>query len=191
MSEIFKVNNLEFKYCRSEANNAYKNERTVEVPTGKWALDIMLKYGPVVEIGDVMWHYYPISHVVIDLYEKRDGVANINFLDFDPSGTNVLSISTIEHIGHAEYNRPSIPNGFMNAMNSIVNRAKLYFITLPIGFRDDITNFIKDSKLQKAYLYLQSDFSWKQIPIEEFSPKFYSGIAYNVAVFTNIKEFWK
>lgn len=152
----------------------------------------MQKRGNVVEIGDVIWHYYPIRHTVIDLYEKRDGVQNIDFLNFDPIDSNILTISTLEHIGHPEYGRPIIENGFQNSINKIVQRSRLYFITLPIGFRNDVNNFIRDSKLQKVYFYLQEDLrTWKQIPIENFSPGFYSGISYNVAMFTNIEEFWK
>ena len=55
----------------------------------------------ILELGNVLSHYYPVHHDIVDKYEKSSGVSNVDIRDFDTSKDYdlVVSISTFEHIG--------------------------------------------------------------------------------------------
>ena len=76
-------------------------ERMVEVPLAQWFLQ---QYGPdVVEVGAVTPYYYPdVRHSVVDPGDSWDGCRKEDAHNLDYSGKNLLSISTVEHIGNPE-----------------------------------------------------------------------------------------
>lgn len=198
MSDTFKVNNLEFQYCRDKYNNAATNERCVEVPMGKWAFDWMVRRGPVVEVGDVLWHYHPemTGHEIVDLYEgpPREKLLNVNFLDYDHRGKNILSISTIEHFGREEHGRGRNDNGtsFKAAMQRIVADCPFYFITLPRGMCPFVDNFVKFDLLSwKVFMELGDNNLWVQTGGERYDVSRIRHGYYNISVITNIPDFWK
>jgi len=54
-----------------------------------------------IEVGNVLFHYFDISHEVVDKYEKAPGVTSENILDFRPERRYdlIVYISILEHVG--------------------------------------------------------------------------------------------
>ena len=76
------------------------NERAVEVAL---ALDLLERHpgASVLEVGNVLGHYTPFEHTVVDKYEQAPGVLNADVADLDLGRQFdlVLAISTLEHVG--------------------------------------------------------------------------------------------
>jgi hypothetical protein len=90
-------------YLCHRYNLGYLNERTVEVPVVRNII-AKTKSDKVLELGNVLSHYGPCSHDILDKYEHAPGVINEDVLDFAPEKKYdcIISISTIEHIGWDE-----------------------------------------------------------------------------------------
>jgi SAM-dependent methyltransferase len=98
-------------------NVAWANERVVEVPVGR-ALVAAAPGPDIVEIGNVLGHYGPVAHRVVDKYEKAQGVINADAATWHPGGRLdlVLSISTFEHIGHDDDDRDDTGGKILRAI---------------------------------------------------------------------------
>lgn len=87
-------------YLYSDFNHAWGTERTVEVPV-IWSRVQRTRPSGVLEVGNVLSHYYPTSHLVVDKYETAPGVINQDITEYVPERPMdlIVSISTVEHIG--------------------------------------------------------------------------------------------
>lgn len=131
------------EYFDHPYNDTKNCERAVEIPLAFNYLDWIA--GDVVEIGAVTCYYRPASHIVID---PVDAYATKKALSQDCTfkNLNVLSISTIEHLGFGDY-VPEINYGLaFNELYRIVMESKTCFITWPIGY-----NKIFDSQVKANY----------------------------------------
>ena len=81
-------------------NATWSNERRVEIPIVMKFLD-GVKQADILEVGNVLPHYFPSSHAVVDFFEKGDNVVNVDIETFVPAKRfkAVVSISTLEHVG--------------------------------------------------------------------------------------------
>lgn len=108
-----------------------RTERTVELPIAMRWLD-SADPANVVEIGAVTPYYWPrrVARVVDPADAKATEKASL--FDVDLTGRDVLSISTIEHVGEGRY-------GFLDAhtpldaLQKIAGEARSLLITLPCG----------------------------------------------------------
>ena len=113
------------------------NERAVEVPIALRALE-RAEGRPVLEVGNVLSHYAPVSHEVIDRYEQAPGVKNIDVLGARaPEGgyALVICISTLEHVGFDE--EPSEPGKAVRAaraLRELAGPGGRVLATVPIGY---------------------------------------------------------
>lgn len=92
-----------YPYLYHPYNNTWRNERCVEVPIA-WEEVMAARGKRVLEVGNVLSHYYPVRHEVVDKYEKAAGVLNVDAVDFtgkEPYDL-IVSISTLEHVGWDE-----------------------------------------------------------------------------------------
>ena len=120
------------------------NERCIELALSKRWLANSTEPDKVFEIGAVMPYYWECKHEIVDPYDElatiKDFVENI-----DLSGKEVITISTIEHIGLDEYaddkssggaNVPEIleENGAVKALQQILKQSSRCFITFPAGY---------------------------------------------------------
>ena len=123
-------------------NDPYATERMIEIPIGRWFLN---KYGPkILEIGAVLPYYQEVTHDVLDPYDKwpkciRKGVNDVSY-----EGLNVLSISTIEHVGHDEYNQVKNPKDAQEAIDRI-RKADTYLVTWAAAYHSELDNYIINS----------------------------------------------
>jgi hypothetical protein len=96
----FQFDGADLRYFHHYYNNTSLNERTIEVPIMRH----FIRPGPrTLEVGNVINHYFPFQHDVVDRYEEYPGVTNLDILQFTaPPYDLIISISTLEHLGWDE-----------------------------------------------------------------------------------------
>lgn len=87
-------------YFYHRYNLTWANERAIEVPIGRACLEGVAP-AQILEIGNVLSHYGPVEHDILDKFETGAGVINEDILTWTPRRQydRILSISTFEHIG--------------------------------------------------------------------------------------------
>lgn len=139
----FTLGKEKFVYVRENNNSAWRNERSVELGLGKYFYE---KYKDIFEIGDVCPHYSFFKEwPVLDPFGPYQKAIRKDVMDYDYTGLNVLSISTFEHMNQEEYQNND-PDLGIKALKKVVNEAKNYLITIPVGGWRKIENFLKNQK---------------------------------------------
>ena len=137
--------------CRS-------GERSIEVPL---AIDFVSHYAkdePILELGCVLPYYIlkRRNHAVYDLMDRHPQNVARDIRDMADSElkTNIISISTIEHIDMAEYGIESCGNvSAVDVLKRITENAKRYFITFPLGHNRVLDGYVADSTdLNEVYV---------------------------------------
>ena len=104
--DTFAFDGATYRHARHRYNRTWNNERAVEIPIALAALAALDAAGaaPVLEVGNVLSHYRPGRHTIVDKYEVAPGVVNADVCDFRPAErfALILCISTIEHVGFDE-----------------------------------------------------------------------------------------
>lgn len=135
-------------------NMTWATERGVEVPVARAYLD---EFGGrrVLEVGNVLSHYGPVAHDVLDKFERGPRVINADIVDFAPAAPYdlVLSISTFEHIGFDdEADEPSdkkILRAIGQSRRLLAPGGKLV-LTVPIGYNPQLDRLIAANELGSA-----------------------------------------
>jgi SAM-dependent methyltransferase len=165
-------------YLRHAYNYTWLNERAVEVPL---ALAQLQQAGPgarVLEIGNVLAHYRPVVHTVVDKYERAPGVHNVDVVDIG-AGTAlpgpfdlVLAVSTLEHVGLDEEVRdPGKPARAIAHLTSLLAPGGRLWCTFPVGYnpgldeglRTDGLGFTRLTALRRT----GRDNRWEQVSLDE------------------------
>lgn len=121
-------------YCRRYT------ERTVELALADEWLKI---YPDSWEIGAVTPYYWPnrVGNIV-DPTDKHPQVnCRFSLLDIDLTDKNLLSISTIEHIGQLQYGLAEDANA-IQALQKIASESNNFLITFPVGWNAVLDDFI-------------------------------------------------
>lgn len=135
----FYVGDLELEYERSNYNSAWGNERSIEVPLGKWFLN---KFGnESMEIGCVMPYYGLENHNIYDLCDTHPKNKKENALNLEYYNKNVLSLSTIEHLQKAEYNNGSNEDA-LRLLVKIIEDSDHFLITFPTTYHPLLDKFL-------------------------------------------------
>lgn len=134
------------------------SERAIEIPLAIDFLSNEVKGEPVLELGCVLPYYIlkADNHVVYDLMDghpeniRRD----IRALADDELRANVVSISTIEHIGKSDYGIEARGDAeSVVVLKRILANAKRCFITFPLGHNASLDEFALDcQELGEVYL---------------------------------------
>lgn len=138
----FRLDDKIYKYYRGDLNYAYRTERSVELPVIKRLVDNCP--GRILEVGNVLTHYYPINHTVIDKYEQAPNVINVDVCDYAPPEKYdlIVSISTLEHVGYDDDgDKHKICRAFDNLLSLLKPRGLLAF-TVPTGYNTDFDRFV-------------------------------------------------
>lgn len=146
----FCYNGKTLAYFNHAYNNAFANERTVEIAI---ALDAIKSYESksILEVGNVLSHYVSDAHWdVVDKYEAGSGVINLDILSYDPGKLYnlIISISTIEHIGYDE--KPQDPDKIKAAllhMQSLLADGGMMLVTFPLGWNPHLDASFSGGKL--------------------------------------------
>jgi hypothetical protein len=174
----FLFNNEEYQYFYHDYNNTWCNERSVEIPIINRIIDDA--DGEVLEVGNVLPHYRPCNHTVVDKYEEAPGVTNEDIVSFDSSSkfALIVSISTFEHIGWDEKprNRSKIKEAIRNVRRLLIKGGEAW-LTMPYGQNEWLDESIVSGALDFDESYymkrISLDNSWVQCTLDDVLKKSY------------------
>lgn len=129
-----------YALLRSLHGRTWTTERAVEVPVARRVLERHAG-GRVLEVGNVLSHYGPVEHEVIDRYERAEGVANVDVLGLParPEYDLVLTISTLEHVGRDEVPRdPARAVAALEHLRRLLKPGGELFATVPVGYNPEL-----------------------------------------------------
>ena len=164
MQKLFNFQNKEYTYFNVHGyNSPYLNERIIEIPIIR-NIVIENKDKQILEVGNVLSHYFQIKHDVIDKYEQGNNILNVDIVDFKSTKKYdiIVSISTLEHIGWDE--KPREPNKIIKAIENLKSLLFLngkMIITLPLGYNTEM-----DKLLKRGLLKFNKQFYMKRITKE-------------------------
>jgi hypothetical protein len=171
----FRHEGVDLPYLRHPYNYTWLNERAVEVPL---ALAALTRWGAaparVLEIGNVLAHYQPVAHTVVDKYERGDGVHNVDVVDLDLPGPFdlILAVSTLEHVGlDEEVLDPGKPARAIAGLASLLAPGGRLWVTVPVGYNDVLDRQLREGELGftrlTALRRTGPDNRWEQVPVEQ------------------------
>jgi SAM-dependent methyltransferase len=127
-------------YYYHHYNVTWMSERAVEIPIIRGIVD---RYTGkrILEIGNVLNHYFEVNHDVVDKYEGDKNVINQDVVDFETGEKYdlIVSISTLEHIGwdeHLFYHNKEpqkIKRAFDSLLKCLAPDGELV-MTYPVGY---------------------------------------------------------
>lgn len=159
---IFEFNNKKYFYFYNLYNNTKQNERCIEVPI-VW--DIVRKTtGRILEVGNVLSHYFDVDYDIIDKNEKAKGVINIDVNDFKPEVKYdlIVCISTLEHVSED----PEVLMNTFNHLKFLLSTTGKLVITFPIGQNKTLDTLLKNNNFLPMSIFYMKRFgkynNWKQ-----------------------------
>lgn len=127
---------------------SWMTERAVEVPIGQ-AMVEAYRDRRILEVGNVLSHYGPVGHPIVDKYEAAPGVENLDVFELEPLGQFdlVVAISTIEHVGWDEAPRDpaKAPAALRELQRRLAPGGRL-LLTVPIGYHAGLEAAIRDGE---------------------------------------------
>ena len=149
LSGKFRIQNNKYSYFYRKYNNTWNNERAVEIPI-IWEIVNRYKNKDILEVGNVLSHYFSINHNIVDKYEIADYVINVDVVGYHPNKNYdlIISISTLEHIGWDEI--PKDPIKILTAINNLLTILKKngkIIITLPVGLNPYLDKLLRENKI--------------------------------------------
>ena len=150
----------------------WKNERAVEIPIARSLLD-RARGGRVLEAGNVLSHYFPVAHEVVDKYEAAPGAIREDIVDFRSGRAYdlILCISTLEHVGWDE--SPRDPDKLLRAaehLRGLLAPGGALAVTLPLGYNPRLDELLEGGRLPftERHHYLRtSPRGWREAAWEE------------------------
>jgi hypothetical protein len=142
-----------YRYFIREYNTTWCTERAVEIPVVMGLLQE--KKGNVLEVGNVLSHYFSFKHDIVDKYEKGEGVINEDVTNLSLKGTYdvIVSISTLEHVGWDEkagiidsVDKQKISLAIAN-LKALLKPQGILMFTVPLGYNTWLDELIRERKL--------------------------------------------
>jgi len=173
-NRYFEVDRKRYRYFINRYN-AVLGERVVEVP---FIIDFLKenKYEDkkVLEVGNVLSHYFKFKHKIVDKYEKETYVDNVDIVDFNPGEKYdiVISISTVEHIGYDEpIKEVGKSKRAIHKIIDLLNNNGIALITVPLGYNPEIDSIVRNSEIVFSKRYFLKRISrlnlWEETKLEE------------------------
>lgn len=128
----------------------------------------------ILEIGNVLSHYYPVTHDIVDKYEVAPGVMNADAVDLKTEAEYdlIVSVSTVEHIGFDE--EPRQPGKAKRAVDNLLGMLSpggVMVLTVPLGYNPEIDNLLEGEWGSLASIYYLKKVSrlneWEETDGEE------------------------
>lgn len=154
-------------------NHTWLNERAVEVAL---AVEVLERRpgASVLEIGNVLSHYVPVEHAVVDKYEAAPGVLNedVAELDLGRRFDLVLAISTLEHVGLDEdVLDEDKPVRAVERLRAHVAPGGMLWVTHPVGYNLALDSRFRDgtfgSARMRALRREPTRNVWREVPLDE------------------------
>lgn len=178
---VFVFGGQSYQYFYHPHNHTWNNERAVEIPL---AVHEVLKHTnkSILEVGNVLSHYLPVSHDIVDKYEQAPGVINVDIVDYSPSKKYdlIVSISTIEHVGWDEdphlHQYSLEKNKVVTAvqhLRQLLKKNGRLFVTVPLAYNTELGKLLKKNRLPvDSIRYLKritAENSWQEVPASSIS----------------------
>jgi hypothetical protein len=174
-----------YAYLRHPYNWTWLNERAVEVPLAAAVLADS-NADRVLEIGNVLGHYQPVGHTVVDKYERAPGVLNLDVAELDLPGPYdlILAVSTLEHVGLDEETKdPDKPARAIARLTSLLAPGGRLWCTFPVGYNDALDRQLRAGELGftrlAALRRTGPSNRWEQAPVDDVW-----GIGYDWLLYT-------
>ena len=160
-------------------NPTWRNERAVEIPiiqemlTGYAAEDVL-------EVGNVLSHYFPVAHTILDKYEQKRNVIAQDVVDYYPSNRYrlIISISTIEHVGWDETPREEGKHlKAISHLRSLLTPDGQLVITIPVGYNPRLDADLINGNLNFDELYFYKRISremWEESNLNDVKNVLYN-----------------
>lgn len=148
----FSIGAATLGYELGSYNNAWLNERSVEVSLAKHVLS-GISPKDVLEVGNVLSRYGRSGHTIVDKYEDLDGVDNADILDYQPGRTfdAVVALSTLEHVGFDDpVKNPMGPAAALDALRKLVSPTGFVLVTVPLGYNPDLDDLLTSGQFACA-----------------------------------------
>jgi hypothetical protein len=158
---------FDFEGTSLHYNNTASTERCIEIPI---ALHFTRPGQHVLEVGNVLNHYVPFPHDVVDKYEVADGVLNCDVVDYrtEKKYDLVIAISTIEHVGWDEpLKDPTKPLTAIEDLRSMLSPDGQMVITVPHGYNPYLDSALAADRIlcRKHYRYRRESWlAWSCVP---------------------------
>lgn len=150
---IFNNNEYNYYYTSKEGYWQYRTERVIEIPIF-YGMIKSFSGKKILEVGNTLAHYYPISHTVVDKYEPGDGVINKDIVGFNDGKKYdlIINISTLEHVGFSpqEPDQPEKIHDALRSMQKLLKPNGLIISSFPVGFNPEVDKRILDALTPKA-----------------------------------------
>jgi SAM-dependent methyltransferase len=164
----FELGGEPYRLLRRAHERTWVTERAVEVPVARRLLEGH-RGERVLEVGNVLSHYMPIAHEVVDKYERAPGVRNVDVLDL-PGGAEydlVIAISTLEHVGRDETPRESVRAVHaLEHLRGLLRPGGTLFATVPVGYNQELDAALAEGPYE---LRAMRRAPWREIdPAEAF-----------------------
>jgi hypothetical protein len=186
----FVYNGTELPYFFALYNETFRNERAVEISIARHYLSLRSSID-VLEVGNVLNHYIPFEHTVVDKYEKGESVLNCDIKDFRPDKRFdlIVSISTLEHVGwdeHIRYGKSAEkpeydPSLYVNVLAQLKGMLKPHgtlVASMPLGFNGHLDSLFEKKESGFTDVYFLKRLSrwneWKQVDYSQVSSARYS-----------------
>jgi SAM-dependent methyltransferase len=135
-------------YETSKWNNAWLNERAVEIAVARHVL--AGRSGPMLEVGNVLSHYGWSGHAILDLFEGMPDVINEDVRTWRTESTfqTIASISTLEHVGWDDPVKD--PRGAVVSvenLRSLLAPGGLLLVTVPLGYNRHLDDAVRSGEL--------------------------------------------
>ncbi len=135
----FELQGERHRYLYHRYKRSWLTERAVEVPVAQAEVDRHAGRR-ILEVGHVLGHFRPQSHLVVDKYERAAGVLNRDVLDLGGLGglglfDLIVAVSTLEHVGHDESPRdPAAAARAVAALRAQLAPGGRMLVTIPAGY---------------------------------------------------------
>lgn len=172
-NRVFTLASKNYSYFTHRFNQTFYNERCVEIPVVKEYFT-ECSAADILEVGNVLSHYFDFGHTIIDKFEKAPGVINVDAIDYNPGRQfkRIVSISTLEHVGWDDYPRDDkkIPVA-VNVLKALLEPGGKLLVTAPMGYNPNLDLLIKNDTLGfQKQLFLKKVSSsgvWKEVQLND------------------------
>jgi len=180
----FEFQGRPYRYLYDRYKRSWLTERSVEVPIASAVVE-QHAGGRVLEVGNVLSHYRPHPHTVLDKYEHAPGVLNRDVLDLDGLGPFdlIVAVSTLEHVGWDE--RPRDPGKALAAVEALRDALApggRLLLTVPIGYNPSFDQHLRERRIELAgagaLARIGSSQRWREIPAADVWSASYGFLLY-------------
>jgi hypothetical protein len=145
----FRLDGREHELFRHPYHYTWQNERAVEIPVFR---RLVAGYEPpdVLEVGNVLAHYGPVSHRVVDRYERAPHVENVDVVELTAAHPYALivAISTLEHVGLDEEQRdPGKAAAAIARLRGLLGPGGRLVFSVPVGYNEALDRQLLDGEI--------------------------------------------